>query len=558
VRKNAAAHQLHMKQAMLRSNIQGMKSKALVVCAAIGVWFHVAAQEIRAPYLAWEQHITNFTFAALIPDNIGHFAAVGYRENGASILLFDTNWNVVATAEACMERSSGYQYVKAIADSSGRVFVASAQTNSTCVRFEPGLVAMSRLPSWRGDEFYPFYPSNLVPDEHGGAYLGLARVPRPYGSYVPFHAHFSCDNVSFGTSRDGGDVALSIVARNPNGNVHRVYHKGWSRYPKIQVTTCDPVGNILWSTNVTPDFGDSDFPKNAICDGEGNLIIVGFSKDGQQEGPHYGKIFKLAADGTLLWHRQFPDAGTVRGVLTDTANNIYVTGDGGTMKYAPEGSRIWTNSFRGDDLRLTPRGDVVAYRPAIPIVWENWRTLSQGVDVAKVGTDGTTIWITNYAAETNSDQYFHNWAVGMIVDDANVYLAVTPGFGASRGVIVRFSDQPPVAESPRDVLDAPLAVTCEPENPGPCDTPPPPPSPPPPPPPAPVVTTTKLRGGSIAVCWPTNYSDYTLQAARHVNRRHPEKTKWKQVSATPVVNGTECCVTNSIAKYGAHYQIAAP
>lgn len=73
--------------------------------------------------------------------------------------------------------------------------------------------------------------------------------------------------------------------------------------------------------------------------------------------------------------------------------------------------------------------------------------------------------------------------------------------------------------------------------------------------PPPEVTTQRLPRGQIAVCWPTNYADYTLQATRHLRPRFPQKEKWVTVTNTPIEGESSLCVTNRIVRWGRHYRL---
>jgi len=78
---------------------------------------------------------------------------------------------------------------------------------------------------------------------------------------------------------------------------------------------------------------------------------------------------------------------------------------------------------------------------------------------------------------------------------------------------------------------------------------------PPPPKPEPELTTTRLRLGRIVCCWPTNYPEYTLQAARVLHPKHPDRDKWKTVTNAPAINGDHVCMTNRVLRWGRNYRL---
>jgi hypothetical protein len=63
--------------------------------------------------------------------------------------------------------------------------------------------------------------------------------------------------------------------------------------------------------------------------------------------------------------------------------------------------------------------------------------------------------------------------------------------------------------------------------------------------------------GRITAQWPAVYQGFTLQVARHFNRRHPEKSKWQDVDFVPTIVDGNLTVTNRIGD-GKHFRLVAP
>jgi len=81
-----------------------------------------------------------------------------------------------------------------------------------------------------------------------------------------------------------------------------------------------------------------------------------------------------------------------------------------------------------------------------------------------------------------------------------------------------------------------------------------------PPRPEPTLTVTRARAGVMYLCVPDGYGDYWVQAARHLNRRHPERTRWVNVATLGGYywwdcDGTNCCIDVSAAKFGRHFRL---
>jgi uncharacterized delta-60 repeat protein len=78
--------------------------------------------------------------------------------------------------------------------------------------------------------------------------------------------------------------------------------------------------------------------------------------------------------------------------------------------------------------------------------------------------------------------------------------------------------------------------------------------------PEPTLTATRLHGGVMQICIPTGYGDYWVQAARHINRRHPDQTKWVNVHDKYKQqwwynSPTNSCIEINIARFGRNYRL---
>jgi hypothetical protein len=115
-------------------------------------------------------------------------------------------------------------------------------------------------------------------------------------------------------------------------------------------------GSLLWE-RVIPPPPDSARVRAAwiSTDAAGNAIVAAYRITGTNS-PAGWLVTKYGPQGNLVWQDLIPVAHgqTVR-VETDDAGNAYVTGtmfvgptvDAVTIKYAPNGSKLWTRSFNG-------------------------------------------------------------------------------------------------------------------------------------------------------------------------------------------------------------------
>jgi hypothetical protein len=492
-----------------------------------------AASVVSAPepFIAWERSITAFGASAIFPDHLGRIAVVGATSNRPGIFLFAINGEVVASAATCSPRTNAFLAPNAVGDKAGRIFLIWPVR---CVSFEPGLTAMSRLGGWdaTSDTF-----RSAVPDETGGVYGGF-RYSSGGLSYVD---HFTCgDERQYFRSDLTGDDTQALVARAPSGNVYLVGSRGWARYSPLQIIAYTASGEVLWNKSLGPP--PNEFASAAACDSQGNLLIAGTHRDNGGPGQWGFRPFllKVNLQGDILWRSVLygSDEGGHGALAVNSADEIFVTGRYGTLKYSPAGGEIWRNLEPAYQLRASPHGEVVV-----------GRTLSERPMVLKLTESGNELW--------RRDEPFRDFAID---DDGSVFVASIKWFQPSNSVpsvpgetiIRRYIEDFAITDT-KAAIDVPSVATCEPFSLGPCDV-----APPPPPAPPAEVTMTRLPLGKMLVCWPTNYSDYRLEATRHVNARHPDRTRWHPVRESCATNAGTCCVTAKILRYGKTFRIVPP
>ncbi len=192
----------------------------------------------------------------------------------------------------------------------------------------------------------------------------------------------------------------NMIALDAADNVYVAGAVPWS---SITLTKRSPAGALLWQRSFG-NAGTGVRPSWVTVDRAGNAIVTGTLVRVDGTTPIGRIVLKYDPAGTLQWKEVFAQqtASTVR-VLTDGADNVYVLGagvstlDNITMKYAPDGTRLWArtgNAPVGFSTAgvLTPKGQFVI----------GGNVLLQGTVVA-YDTNGSQSWSVTTAGRTVLD-----------------------------------------------------------------------------------------------------------------------------------------------------------
>jgi len=198
----------------------------------------------------------------------------------------------------------------------------------------------------------------------------------------------------------GHGIEVNGVCFDNNGNVYTCGNYVTIDTVRVAVRAYDGAGNLLWN-------GSHRTTLRAIARHPDGIVTAGASIDG-------ANIKLFALDGTLTWARSYLGGGTIRGVATDSAGNVYVCGvrTGGitTAKYDSSGTLVWSA-----DHGLTVYGIAVdsagnVYTGGIA------NSGSSNYSTRKYDSDGTLLWsLSHYPSNPTTV-----W--GIAVDSAgNVY-----------------------------------------------------------------------------------------------------------------------------------------
>jgi len=273
-----------------------------------------------------------------------------------------------------------------------------------------GRVALVSTQAWvrrfSGETSYPDYGRRLALDDGGNLYIAgeslgtdlkYALVILKYGAdgtslwtnhwhgpvgsdaFARFLAVDATGNIylsgDFETASEGGVVMIkyaangsplwtnSITSGGPEGlgldkagNLYVLVSPSGSSVSQFITLKYDPTGHPVWTNVYKATPTGADYPVALALDDAGNVFVSG-SSDGPGTGLNYATI-KYAPDGTGLWTNRYVDTAygqIVEAMTLDRDGNVIVTGDAmryvshlyATVKYASNGTPLWTNLMEG-------------------------------------------------------------------------------------------------------------------------------------------------------------------------------------------------------------------
>jgi hypothetical protein len=144
-------------------------------------------------------------------------------------------------------------------------------------------------------------------------------------------------------------------------------------------------------------------------DATGNIYVLGFS---QNTNTNLGYVtMKYAPNGNRLWATRYDDTNyanaTPSGFVLDASNNVVVTGNALTVKYDSNGNELWVAPYDGSSIAIDPSAN-----PIVTGIGSNFTT-------AKLSSTGSNLWQTTYP-----DSIGPAWSQVVLVDSSsNVYVA---------------------------------------------------------------------------------------------------------------------------------------
>jgi len=248
----------------------------------------------------------------------------------------------------------------------------------------------------------------------------------------------------FNNWENGGFIDIAV---DPFENIYITSGSGAVFLNKDFITTkFNTSGQLLWERNYDGTAHNNDEPSAIDIDNSGNVYVAGKSRG---IGTDYDFTFiSYSADGDFRWEKRFssPLDDEAMDLITDNANNIYVTGflsaskgsgDMLTVKCKSSGNISWQRPFNyifdlselGKSITIDDEYNVYitggSNRPSGVYEYSDYLTL-------KYDPNGSVKWVMNYnclpsginedkptkiAIDNNHNVYVTGWSYGVLRSD---------------------------------------------------------------------------------------------------------------------------------------------
>jgi hypothetical protein len=256
-----------------------------------------------------------------------------------------------------------------------------------------------------GDNLVDDFPSNLALDHAGNTYVlgysvtGLEIADAILIKYAPSGTALWTNRYGFGTNY----YAPAGLATDAAGNVMVALNTLYADDGFLTTIKYDPLGAPLWTNYYRGGELSSDYINAIGVDADGNLFV---------SGTEYF-LLKYSPEGVALWTNRMSDYGVPSALVIDRAGNAIVSGDlwlavgtngspatrfYATIKYASDGTRLWTNLMATPNYQGGSMPRLLVDLAGSPVVIGGTEGTRSNADftILKLRADGAPVWTNRF------------------------------------------------------------------------------------------------------------------------------------------------------------------
>jgi hypothetical protein len=258
-----------------------------------------------------------------------------------------------------------------------------------------------------GDNFIDDFPSNIALDHAGNTYVlgysvtGMEMADAILVKYASSGTALWTNRFNpFGTNY----YAPAGLATDAAGNVIMALNPLYADDGLPTVVKYDPIGTPLWTNHYRGSEFSSDYINAIGVDAGGNLFVTGTDYF----------MLKYSPDGVALWTNRMSDYGVPSALVIDRTGSAIVSGDlwlasgtngadpanrfYATIKYASDGTRLWTNLMATPNYQGGSMPRLVLDLAGSPVVIGGTEGTRSNADftILKLRADGVPVWTNRF------------------------------------------------------------------------------------------------------------------------------------------------------------------
>lgn len=350
----------------------------------------------------------------------GHFWYSPAQEENFKTIGYDADGNRLWVENFNNRASGGDDKAKAIkVDADGNVYVTGQSWNGFSTDFVTIKYDVNGNRLWRRISTVPAVedtPVGLAVDSAGNVYVSGTSDNGANYDYVTIKYNANGGELwvkSYNSRFNSYDIAKAMAV-DAAGNVYITGYSYNGATNAFVTVKYDTNGVVSWIRRYSSLYNLYEEPEALAVDADGNVYVTGTSSNGHNDD---WVTIKYSPTGARLWGRRYSSDNNgddhPYAMAVDGTGNIYITGytldrngdtdDYLTIKYGPDGTRLWCMRYNGPSdgtdksyaVAVAPNGDVVVTGTSYN------GTNNDFVTIKYDSATGNRLWVRRFSGESS-------------------------------------------------------------------------------------------------------------------------------------------------------------